>query len=48
VGRSSVNETLSAGFTCRLAAGKYRFSVYARDAAGNSQATIGSNKLTVR
>ena len=48
VGRSSVNETLSAGFTCRLAAGKYRFSVYAKDAAGNSQATIGSNKLTVR
>ena len=48
VGRSSVNEELSASFTCKLAVGKYTFSVYARDAAGNSQSRIGSNKLIVK
>jgi len=42
-----VNQLLSAGFTCKLAAGTYRFSIYARDAAGNGQTTVASNRLTV-
>ena len=48
VGRSPVNEKLSASFPCKLAAGRYTFSVYAKDAAGNSQARVGSNRLTVK
>ncbi|MBE3031994.1 MAG: hypothetical protein IMZ74_02175 [Actinobacteria bacterium] len=36
-------------FTCRLARGSYRFTVDARDLAGNAaQRPLGSNKLTVR
>jgi peptide/nickel transport system substrate-binding protein/oligopeptide transport system substrate-binding protein len=48
VGRSPVNEKLSTSFTCKLATGKYTFSVYARDAASNGQARVGSNRLTVK
>ena len=36
-------------FTCRLARGVYRFTVYARDLSGNAaQPPLGSNRLTVR
>ena len=34
-------------FVCRLPRGTYRFSVYARDEAGNPQMRVGSNTLTV-
>jgi hypothetical protein len=44
----AVNERLSASFHCRLAAGRYRFCVYATDAAGNTQSSVGSNRLVVR
>jgi hypothetical protein len=43
----AVNTRLVARFSCRLAAGRYRFYVCATDAAGNAQAKIGSNRLTV-
>jgi len=33
---------------CTLAKGAYTFSVYAKDQAGNDQAVLGSNTLTVR
>ena len=39
---------LSKSFKCKLRRGTYRFSVYAKDAAGNIQRKVGSNKLTVR
>lgn len=42
-----VNTLLSASFTCRLAKGDYRFSVYATDTAGNRQATAAGNRLRV-
>jgi oligopeptide transport system substrate-binding protein len=48
VGKKSVNKALSAPFICRLAKGAYRYSVYAKDAAGNSQSKVGTNKLTVQ
>jgi len=48
LGKRSVNKLLSKRFTCTLAKGTYRFSVYAHDAAGNRQSKVGSNKLTVR
>jgi subtilisin-like proprotein convertase family protein len=35
-------------FVCTLPKGVYRFSVYATDTAGNTQARIGVNTLTVR
>lgn len=35
-------------FKCWLATARYRFTVYATDAAGNTQATAGSNLLTVK
>ena len=45
----AVNKLLAATFTCKLAKGAYRFSVYATDAAGNVQTLPpGSNRLTVR
>jgi hypothetical protein len=45
----AVNKLLYKTFTCRLAKGTYRFSVYATDAAGNAQVLpVGSNRLTVR
>jgi hypothetical protein len=43
-----VNRRLAASFVCRLAAGQYRFYVYAADAAGNRQSRVASNLLTVR
>jgi len=48
LGKKTVNKLLSTHFTCTLAKGTYKFSVYAKDAAGNSQSKVGSNKLTVR
>ena len=44
----AVNRRLAASFVCRLAAGQYRFYVYATDAAGNKQSRVASNRLTVR
>ena len=44
----TVNRRLVATFTCRLARGHYRFSVYASDAAGNRQSVVASNGLHVR
>ena len=43
-----VDTHLTASFACTLAKGRYRFSVYATDAAGNRQAKVSSNTLTVR
>lgn len=43
-----VNTPLAASFACGLPRGSYRFLIYARDQAGNRQATVGSNRLTVR
>jgi hypothetical protein len=45
---AALNTLLVARFSCRLAAGRYRFSVYAIDAAGNVQSSVASNSLTVR
>ena len=39
---------LTSKFLCKLRRGTYHFSVYATDAAGNIQSTVGSNRLTVR
>lgn len=47
-GAAALNTPLVARFTCRLAAGHYRFFVYATDAAGNTQSSVGANRLTVR
>jgi hypothetical protein len=43
-----VGKLLSAGFTCKLARGRYRFYVQATDTAGNPQTKVVSNRLTVR
>jgi hypothetical protein len=43
-----VNKPLTCTFRCKLPAGRYRFSVSATDAAGNSQKAVASNRLTVR
>ena len=43
-----VNTRLTATFVCHLARGQHHFLVYAVDAAGNAQTTIGANTLTVR
>jgi len=40
--------TSAVKFRCKLAKGKYRFFVYATDAARNTQSRIASNRLTVR
>ena len=50
LGKKNVNTAtaLSAKFTCTLAKKTYKYWVYATDAAGNTQATVGSNKLIVR
>jgi hypothetical protein len=45
---AALNTPLVARFACRLAAGRYRFSIYATDAAGNVQSSVASNILTVR
>jgi cytochrome c len=46
--RGPVGRSLSARFVCWLARGSYRFSVYATDAAGNTQVSTASNRLRVR
>ena len=48
LGSTPVNTALTAGFRCSLRPGMYRFSVRATDAAGNTQATIATQTLTVR
>ena len=44
----ALNASLVTRFGCRLAAGSYRFSVAAVDAAGNVQSSTGGNTLTVK
>jgi hypothetical protein len=44
----AVNASLTAKFRCNLAKGTYTYYVYATDASGNAQSTIGSAKLTVK
>jgi hypothetical protein len=46
--RQPIGKPLAVTFTCRLARGKYRYTVKARDAAGNPQSAAGSARLTVR
>ena len=46
--RVTAGATSTVKFRCKLAKGKYRFFVSARDAAGNPQSKIASNRLTVR
>ena len=48
LGTQAVNTLLSKRFVCKLPKGTYRFSVYAKDAAGNKQSKVGSNTLTVK
>ena len=43
-----VDTTQNYIFTCWLAKGRYRFFVYATDAAGNRQSQVASNQLVVR
>ncbi len=47
-GGQPVDTPLVAAFPCSLPVGSYRFTVSAVDAAGNTQAAAGSNRLTVR
>ena len=44
----AVDKRRAASFDCGLSRGRYRFLVYATDAAGNVQTTVASNRLTVR
>ena len=46
--RGPVNTSLSAHFVCWFSRGSYRFTVSATDAAGNTQAALARNRLTVR
>jgi hypothetical protein len=46
--RGPVNRSLSAHFVCWFARGRYRFTVSATDAAGNTPVAWASNRLTVR
>jgi photosystem II stability/assembly factor-like uncharacterized protein len=48
LGLQRVNLLRKARFTCTLPAGRYRFSVYATDMAGNKQTRVGVNTLIVR
>ena len=50
LGKKTVNTAtaLSAKFVCKLAKKTYKYWVYATDAAGNTQASIGKNRLVVR
>jgi len=48
LGDQPANKSLTARFPCKLAAGKYTFTVYATDLAGNTQAKAGHNTLTVK
>ena len=44
----TVNVRHGARFLCSLAKGKYRFVVYATDAAGNAQTAAAGNTLVVQ
>ena len=44
----AVNAPQKVTFTCKLAKGKYTFSVTATDAAGNASSNTAANKLTVK
>ena len=48
LGVKPVNKLLSAKFHCTLAERTYKFFVYAKDTAGNTQSKLGSNRLVVR
>ena len=48
LGRRATNKTLVARFRCNLRRGDYRYSVQARDLAGNRQSKTGSSLLLVR
>jgi beta propeller repeat protein len=48
LGRRTTNKTLVAKFRCNLGRGVYRYSVRARDLAGNRQSKTGSALLIVR
>ena len=48
VGAVAVDTRLAAKFVCKLTPGQYRFYIYATDAAGNTQVSVSSNRLTVR
>jgi len=47
LGDQPANKKLTAKFTCKLSKGKYTFTVYAKDLAGNVQTKAGHNTLTV-
>ena len=42
-----IGQLYSWKYTAKLAKGTYRFSLYARDEAGNNQRSVGSNKLVI-
>ena len=48
LGWKPANTDLGKRFRCSLKRGAYRFYVYARDLAGNSQSHVGSARLTVK
>ena len=48
VKRVKAGVTATVKFRCKLATGKYKFFVYATDAAGNAQSNIATSRLTVR
>ena len=48
LGRRTIAALHVARYVCRLPRGAYRFSVYARDEAGNPQTHVGSNVLIVK
>jgi photosystem II stability/assembly factor-like uncharacterized protein len=48
LGPQQINVTLKAEFQCSLPHGRYRYSVYATDIAGNKQSKVGTNLLIVR
>jgi beta propeller repeat protein len=48
LGRRATNKAFVAKFRCNLARGVYRYSVLARDLAGNRQSKAGSDLLIVR
>jgi hypothetical protein len=47
LGRQPTNTALVGTFRCGLALGTYRFTVSAKDVAGNAQAKAGRATLTV-
>jgi len=48
VRRSAVNRTRGVSFDCRLPRGRYSFTVYAQDLAGNAQVRAGRGWLIVK